>query len=253
MAAVLLFDGRLILVWRWFLCGRTAFIADRGAPDYAPENTILSFVTAESQGADAVKMDLWLTADDKLAVGSDPTTGRMWSRNIAMEASTMAELSSLTLSYGFRAAFRGAVDVRLPEFGEVAQNLSAETKIFAELKTQDPKAVEILAAEMKRTESEGRVTMVSSSTEVVEAWCAQGWPGVLRAECDSPGQAAALTVPAGAAVLVNSTALDEHTVQLLHEKGMTVYGAALHRQEAERLMQCRADGILCGGFFLKES
>jgi len=226
--------------------GDPLIIADRGAPDYAPENTVLSFTMAESQGAAAMKMDLWLTADNKLAVGSDQTTGRIWSRNLDMESSTMEQLASLTLNYGFRAAFRGATAERLPEFCEVLEKLSPETEVLAELKTQNRQAAEVLAAEIQRMGSENHVTMISCSKEVVESLCKKNLQAVWRVDCDSPEQVLALLVPDGAGLMLDSVVLDKSTVEALHEKGIAVYSDTENDQrEAERMKECETDGILC--------
>lgn len=53
-----------------------AIIAHRGASAYAPENTLAAFELAVQQGADAVELDVKLTADRRVVVIHDATVDR---------------------------------------------------------------------------------------------------------------------------------------------------------------------------------
>ena len=53
--------------------GPVEVIAHRGASAYAPENTLAAYDLAVSQGADAIEMDVRVTADGELVLLHDPT------------------------------------------------------------------------------------------------------------------------------------------------------------------------------------
>src|SRR5690242_1220599 len=56
--------------------GHVAVVAHRGASAYAPENTMAAFRLAATLGADAIELDVHLTADDRLVVLHDDTLER---------------------------------------------------------------------------------------------------------------------------------------------------------------------------------
>lgn len=229
-------------------------IAHRGAPDYAPENTISSFLIAEVQGADAVELDVWLTADQKLAVNHDDTAGRVWNRELKLETASMAELSALTLSHGFKAAFPQFRAERMPQFCEVISRLSGDMRIFAELKTQSRAAVDALVAELVRTGTKDRTTIICFSRDVVAYAATKGVDCAWLVCCEKPEQVLELDVPAGCALDVNCAALDENTVKALHERGVIVYcWTAAGQSEFEKMAGLQVDGITCDNLsFLKK-
>lgn len=67
-------------------------IAHRGASGYAPENTLLSFELAASQGADAFELDVRLTADGVPVVIHDATLERTAGRKLSVASQTLAQL-----------------------------------------------------------------------------------------------------------------------------------------------------------------
>jgi glycerophosphoryl diester phosphodiesterase len=70
----------------------TLVVAHRGAPQAAPENTMPAFELAVAQGADAVELDVHLTADGELAVIHDDTLDRTTDRSGRVAALTMGEI-----------------------------------------------------------------------------------------------------------------------------------------------------------------
>jgi glycerophosphoryl diester phosphodiesterase len=75
----------------------TIVIAHRGASAYAPENTLKAFDMAADMGADMCELDVGLTADGKLAVFHDDTTGRWESQDRPINQLTMAEMLQLDI------------------------------------------------------------------------------------------------------------------------------------------------------------
>ena len=119
----------------------TIVIAHRGASGQAPENTIEAFRLAVEAGADAIELDIHLTADDHLAVIHDESLDRTTDAT-----GLVAELSMATI----RAADAGARFTRpddadppfdgkgltVPTLSEVLDWLPDETGLVIEIKTR---------------------------------------------------------------------------------------------------------------------
>jgi glycerophosphoryl diester phosphodiesterase len=103
-------------------------IAHRGASGEAPENTIPAFELALRQGADAIELDVRLTADGVPVVLHDPTLDRTTSRQGFLRAVTADQLRDIdagarfTPDCGRRYPFRGT-GVRVPTLLEVLRAL----------------------------------------------------------------------------------------------------------------------------------
>lgn len=93
-------------------------IGHRGAAAHAPENTLPSFELALRQGADALELDVHLSADGQVVVIHDPTLDRTCDRRGFVAGRTAAELATMDAGYRFPAgrwSGRGAYVPRLAE------------------------------------------------------------------------------------------------------------------------------------------
>ena len=103
-------------------------IAHRGASGSAPENTLAAFELAASQGADAIELDVRLTADGVPVVIHDATLDRTTGGHGPVGALSLAELREVdaghrfTLDGGRSFPFR-AGGVRVPTLSEVLRSL----------------------------------------------------------------------------------------------------------------------------------
>ncbi|HEX6434369.1 MAG TPA: glycerophosphodiester phosphodiesterase family protein, partial [Gemmatimonadales bacterium] len=94
-------------------------IAHRGASGSAPENTMAAFTLAIEQGADAIELDVRLTADGVPVVLHDTALDRTTNRSGLLHDHTLAELRAVdagarfTLDRGRSYPFKEA-DVRIP-------------------------------------------------------------------------------------------------------------------------------------------
>jgi glycerophosphoryl diester phosphodiesterase len=70
----------------------TLIVGHRGASSYRPESTMPSFALAIEQGADAIELDVHLTADGQLAVIHDDTLDRTTSGTGSVAALTMRKI-----------------------------------------------------------------------------------------------------------------------------------------------------------------
>jgi len=99
-------------------------IAHRGASGAAPENTLPAFDLAVRQGADAIELDVRLTADGVPVVLHDDTLDRTTGGLGPVKALSLAELREVdagarfTLDGGCSFPFRAA-EVRIPTLSEV--------------------------------------------------------------------------------------------------------------------------------------
>ncbi|HEU4629610.1 MAG TPA: glycerophosphodiester phosphodiesterase [Gemmatimonadaceae bacterium] len=114
-------------------------IGHRGAAGEAPENTLESFHLAVAQGADALELDVHLSADGVPVVIHDPDLRRTTDRAGAVAAHTVAELQRADAGHRFTPdrgrtfPWRGR-GVRIPTLAEVVRALP-ETPLLIELKT----------------------------------------------------------------------------------------------------------------------
>lgn len=116
-------------------------IAHRGNSAHAPENTIESFAQAVSLGADALELDVRLSADGVAVVIHDATVDRTTDSQGAVSAMTLAELRALdagarwTRDGGRSFPYRGRA-IRIPMLEEVLRAFP-DMPLVIEVKTAD--------------------------------------------------------------------------------------------------------------------
>lgn len=109
------------------------FIAHRGAPKYAPENTLPSFARALEMGMREFELDVHLTADGKLAVHHDFTLSHTAQTSVAIKDMDYSALSRLNVA----AYFEGAEPQRMPLLSEVMALMgTAVTTLNVEIKNE---------------------------------------------------------------------------------------------------------------------
>jgi glycerophosphoryl diester phosphodiesterase len=97
-------------------------IAHRGASADRPENSMAAFERAIALGADAVELDVHLTADARLVVHHDPIV-RDGVRSAAIQSLTLRELSAFRV--------RGEP---IPTLDDVVAGVAGRLRIYCELK-----------------------------------------------------------------------------------------------------------------------
>lgn len=107
-------------------------IAHRGASHDAPENTLAAIRLAWRQQADAVEIDIHLSADDQIVVIHDDTTARTAGGGDRRVAElTLAELKQLDAGLWKAPQFAGE---RIPTLGEVLATIPDGKRLFIEIK-----------------------------------------------------------------------------------------------------------------------
>ena len=77
---------------------KTLIWAHRGASQYAPENTLISFEKAVEMGADGVELDVQLTSDGTVVVAHDESLERVSDGTGYIKDHTFAELRRLNFN-----------------------------------------------------------------------------------------------------------------------------------------------------------
>lgn len=114
-------------------------IGHRGAAAFAPENTLPSFEHAVEVGADAVELDLHVSADGHLMVIHDASLERTTDGAGPVEERTLEELRTFDAGYGFTTdggetfPFRGQ-GVRIPTLEEVLETVG-DLPVVTEIKS----------------------------------------------------------------------------------------------------------------------
>ena len=104
--------------------------AHRGASAHAPENTIAAFELALEHGADAIELDVKLSADEKVVVIHDPAVDRTTGAHGRVKDLPLAELQALDAGSFLSEKFQGE---RIPTLEEVFETVGKRTFINVEL------------------------------------------------------------------------------------------------------------------------
>ena len=119
----------------------TVIVAHRGASAQAPENTMESFALAVEMGADAIELDVHLTADSQLAVIHDDRLDRTTDRGGAVSDLTMDDIRAADAGATFTRTddagfpFRGR-GLRIPSLPEVLDWLPPTLGLVVEIKAR---------------------------------------------------------------------------------------------------------------------
>ncbi len=104
--------------------------AHRGASFYAPENTLAAFNLAIEQGADAVELDVKLSADGVPVVIHDQTVDRTTEGHGKVNELTLDQLKSLDAGKLFPEKYHGE---KIPTLEEVVSEIAPRVVINIEL------------------------------------------------------------------------------------------------------------------------
>jgi len=109
---------------------RPTIFAHRGSSAYAPENTMAAFELALQQGADALELDVKLTADGAVVIFHDQTLQRVTGQAGYVRDCTLAEIQKLDAGSHFDIAFKGE---GIPTLAELFEKIGDRTLYNIEL------------------------------------------------------------------------------------------------------------------------
>ena len=104
--------------------------AHRGACAHAPENTLAAFELALAQEADAIELDVKLSADGQVIVIHDSTVDRTTGSHGRVKDLSLAQLKALDAGSFFADRYRGE---KIPTLEEVFETAGKRTFINVEL------------------------------------------------------------------------------------------------------------------------
>lgn len=151
----------------------TAVVAHRGASQQAPENTMEAFRLGVEAGADAIELDVHLTADGQLAVIHDDTLDRTTDRTGAVRDLTMAHVREADAGARFARPgdaglpFRGR-GLRVPSLPEVLEWLPDGIGLVIEIKARAAADAVVEAVREHAVRRDGRLAVISFDEATIE-------------------------------------------------------------------------------------
>jgi glycerophosphoryl diester phosphodiesterase len=151
----------------------TIVVAHRGASAQAPENTMEAFRLGVEAGADAIELDVHLTADGQLAVIHDDTLDRTTDRTGAVRELTMDEIRQADAGARFVRAgdagypFRGRGHT-VPTLAEVLAWLPDGVGVVIEIKARAAADALVEAVRHHPARTDGRLAAISFDEAAIE-------------------------------------------------------------------------------------
>jgi len=150
----------------------TLVVAHRGAASLAPENTMEAYRLAVEAGADAIEIDVHLTADGKLALIHDETLDRTTDRSGSVATQTMKQVREADAGYRFEAPdgtfpFRGK-GLKVPTLAEVLKWLPAGIGLVVEVKARAAVGPAVAALRESRVHAAGAATLISFDEATID-------------------------------------------------------------------------------------
>jgi glycerophosphoryl diester phosphodiesterase len=150
----------------------TLVVAHRGATPVAPENTMEAYRRAVEMGADAIELDVQLTADGELALMHDDTVERTTDLTGVIATMTLTQLRAADAGFHFEAAdgtypFRGK-GLPVPTLQEVLDWLPDGIGLVVEVKARAATAATIQALRGSRVRAAGAVSLISFEEAIID-------------------------------------------------------------------------------------
>jgi glycerophosphoryl diester phosphodiesterase len=151
----------------------TIVVAHRGAAGHAPENTMEAYRLGVEMGADAIELDVHLTADGQLAVIHDDTLDRTTDRTGPVAALTMDDIREADAG----ATFVGPDDsghpfagkgLRVPTLAEVLEWLPDDIGLVVEIKARAAADAVVEAVRGQAVRTSGRLSVISFDEAAID-------------------------------------------------------------------------------------
>ncbi len=139
-------------------------VGHRGASHDAPENTLPSVRMGFEQGADAVEVDVFATADRRIVVIHDPDTKRVAGVKLDVGKSTLAQLRELDVGSWKGEQWAGT---GIPTLEEVLEAVPEGRRLVIEVKCEKS-ALPHLERAIEGSGKRDRVLLISFSLPLIE-------------------------------------------------------------------------------------
>lgn len=156
-----------------------AIIAHRGSSKRAPENTLPAFRLAAREGADAVELDVRLSADDVVMVYHDSDLTRLTGDTRTFGNLTREELRRFDIGSWFGHDFRGE---RIPTLDQVLDAMRGRAGIMIELKPAPGRGPALARGVMASLDRETRTRYAcwANADDAISAYARCGYPDARR-------------------------------------------------------------------------
>ncbi len=150
----------------------TIVVAHRGASARAPENTLPAFALGVAHGADAIELDLHVSADGELVVIHDDTHDRTTDMTGAVTSLALADIRRADAGAMFPGAdgsfpFRDR-GLRVPTFAEVLDSLPDGVGLVVEIKARAAVAPAVEALRSHPVRAAGRASLISFDERAID-------------------------------------------------------------------------------------
>lgn len=150
----------------------TLVVAHRGADAIVPENTMEAYRRAVEMGADAIELDVQLSADGEMVLMHDETVDRTTDLTGSIASMTLEQLRAADAGFRFEAPdgtfpFRGK-GLTIPTFGEVLEWLPDGTGLVVEVKARAATAPVIEALRSSRVRAAGALSLISFEEVIID-------------------------------------------------------------------------------------
>lgn len=151
----------------------TIVVGHRGAAAHAPENTLESFRQGAEMGADAIELDVHLTADGQLAVIHDETLDRTTDRSgrvadLAMDDIRAADAGANFVRDGDSGTPFAGEGHRVPTLPEVLEWLPDDIGLVIEIKARAAADAVVAAVAAHPVRSSGRLSVISFDEATID-------------------------------------------------------------------------------------
>jgi glycerophosphoryl diester phosphodiesterase len=171
----------------------TIIVAHRGASRMAPENTMEAFRLGVEAGADAIELDVHLTADGQLAVIHDESLDRTTDSSGPVADLTMDEIREADAAARFErpgdagepTSGRGT---RVPTLPEVLEWLPESIGLVIEIKARAAADAVVQAIDGQPARAQDRISVISFDEVAIDR-VRELDPGVRTGYLVAPGQA----------------------------------------------------------------
>lgn len=150
-------------------------VGHRGIPSMAPECTVEGSLLAYEQSANVVEMDVFLTADGRVAAMHDITTGDTCNGNLHMEECTLAELKELYVNRGWENNKKYS-QLRIPTLDEYLEAFrDTDCMLFIEIKSHKEEIVPIIRDMVNEYDMYDQCNVITFNTDTME-YMRKHWP-----------------------------------------------------------------------------
>lgn len=219
-------------------------IGHRGSSFTMPENTVEAVIRAWEEGADAVEIDVYPTADGEIVLLHDKSTLRTTGENYQVTSTDSRILTQLDAGKWKDPKFEG---IRIPLLKDVLDVIPKYKQLVIEVKS-GPEIVPLLEKMLANHPHRSQVIFIAFGWEVITElhtafpdlpcfWLSsrkndvlKRWDDVIKAGLDG--------------INLHYSIIDQQMVDQAHKDGMGILTWTVNdMKEAERLIQLGIDGI----------